>query len=83
MDTLNAVSLTQLITAIRNADSLEELQRLVGPSDEEEAQAKQRLSQIDTIWNRCNGDLSALNVFTKDRYDQLMLQQTEFENKYC
>lgn len=83
MDTMNAISLSQLITAIRNAESLAELQRLVGPSEEEEARAKQRMSQIDAMWDRCNGDLSTLAVFTKERYDQLMLEQTEFENKYC
>lgn len=80
---MNAITLSLLITAIRNAESLAELQRMVGPCDYEQEKAERRMSQIDNIWNSCNGDLSSLSAFTKLRYDQLLIEQNEFENKYC
>jgi len=80
---MNTITVSLLITAIRNAESLAELQRMVGPCDQEQEKAERRMSQIDNTWNSCNGDLDSLSAFTKLRYDQLMIEQNEFENKYC
>ncbi len=77
-----------LIDAIREADSLEELQRMVGASDSEHDKAQKRLDEIDRIWERSQKDNWPANEELwpypfGERYKRLIDEQTEFENKYC
>jgi hypothetical protein len=77
----------ELIYAIRTATDLNELKRLVGPAEYENEMERKRLEQVDSIWSLCQreyrGDLDALPWATKEKYDRLNREITEFENKYC
>jgi hypothetical protein len=72
----------ELISAIRNADGLDELQRMVGPTEIKNAMARRRLGMIEAIWEKA-GSFENMELHQRDRYDSLMADQTEFENKYC
>ena len=48
-----ALTADELIDAIRSASSLDELLRLVGPSDEENEQARSRLEALDRVSEAC------------------------------
>lgn len=73
----------QLISAIHSADNLNELKRLVGPPQSEERRAAERLKQIDRIFDRWADKLDQMPPATKERFERLDREQTEFENKYC
>lgn len=75
------------IRAIRNADSLEELLHMVGPTEDENEAAKRRLENMDKIWLRCK-DQYGFNKSDwpwadRERYERLDREQAEFEAKYC
>jgi hypothetical protein len=76
-----------LVNAIRNAESLGELKRLIGPSQEEEQRSIERLAQIEAKWQanvKAHGeDPSKWPSQAWDGYNRLMAEQTEFENQYC
>ncbi len=73
----------QLIDAIRGASDLSELKRLVGPTQEQLDRARQRLRQMDIIWNHTERDGKTMSMAQEARYNRLMAEQTEFENHYC
>jgi hypothetical protein len=75
------MTLEKLLDAIRAADSLDELKRLIGPSENEKSEAEIRQGQIDAIWAKC-GSFSAMDRGTQARYDRLMAEQNEFESRY-
>lgn len=76
------ITLEALADAVRNADSLTEVRRLVGPSALEEAAARIRLDTMDSIWNKY-GDFDAMPPERLRCYNQLAAKQTLFENMYC
>lgn len=76
----------ELVNAIREADSLEELQRLVGATEQEVELAKQRLEQLDALapackWDEMCPDYEAQQA--RERWDRIMKIQGEYESKYC
>lgn len=78
----------QLIDAIREADTLEELQRMVGATEYQERLNRQRLAKIDELWERSQKENWPANIDLwpypfGERYKQLNQDQAEFENKYC
>lgn len=78
----------QLINKIRNANSLTELTRLVGPTQEENERARQRLEKIDRLdkkceWGNKTGTISSAARQAREKRAQIMAEQTKFENKYC
>lgn len=82
------LSKEQLINKIRNASSLTELTRLVGPSDEENEKARKRLEKIDQLdkkceWENKTGFISNPARQARECRAQIMAEQTKFENKYC
>ena len=73
--------------AIREADSLNELKHLVGPSDDANEAARLRLELMDNIWLRCK-DKYGFNrrdwpSLDRENYERLMIEQDEFEAQYC
>lgn len=80
------LSLESLMDAVRSADSLDELKRLIGPSMEEKEAATKRLAQLDAISEKCEWDSmtpSAEAQNARERYKSVERIQTEYENKYC
>lgn len=79
----------QLIKAIRKADNLEDLKRMVGPDQNEQAASDQRIQRMDKLWYKHNSDPQTLlpvkhwPSVDQEEYIHLRLQQTEFENLYC
>ncbi|PHV10896.1 hypothetical protein [Chitinimonas sp. BJB300] len=73
----------QLLTAIRKAESLDELKYMVGPSDENEALSGQRLARIDRLFNSYGSDMSTWPWHARDTYERLNNEQRDFENTYC
>ena len=47
------LTLESLTAAIRSAGSLDELHRLIGPSEEENRQARYRLSLLESVTAKC------------------------------
>ncbi len=75
-----------LIAAIREACDLRELRQLVGPSDEMNAKAKNRLDKLDHLdracqWGEMFPDWKALEA--REKWTKIMNEQTLFENEYC
>jgi len=64
-----------LTNVIREATSLEDLWKLVGPSDEEKEESNRRLEKMDEIWERHHDT-------ENDLYKQLAREQAIFESKY-
>jgi len=73
--------------AIRDADSLNELKRLVGPADDDNEAARLRLEAMHLIWLRCKDkygfDRSAWPWVDRENYERLQAEQDAFESDYC
>ncbi len=83
---MNDLTKEDLVLAIRSAESLSELTRLIGPTEEENEQSRMRLERIDELdkrcdWENCSPGIDAIEARAKRR--AVMDQQAEFENKYC
>jgi hypothetical protein len=74
----NEFTVEELIDEIRAATNLDDLQKLVGPSEFELKLSKERLRQIDKIADKT----SEQNEYDRRRYLELMRQQDRFESKY-
>lgn len=72
-------SLSELLMAIRNADSLEELQRMVGPSTEEGQANVARPARLDHYYDLFGVDHNDWPEHAK----ALLAAQTRFESTYC
>lgn len=72
----------RLIDAIRRATDLNELQRFVGPSEEEIERAACVNRNIADIWERHGLDMTRWSLNVRERYDRFTAEQTRFENKY-
>lgn len=73
-------SLTQ---AIRDATSLAELKRMVGPSDEENERARQRVEHIEQMHKDYGPPSHTWPSYALYRHEQLQKQQDEFEAMYA
>lgn len=80
------ITLKELEQAVRGARSLTELTQLVGPSEEENQAAGERLKRLDAIEEFCNWD-SPSPTMKEDRarkeWRRIMREQNEFEERYC
>ena len=77
-----------LILAIRNAESLDELKRLVGPTDEENQVAKIRIEKIKSLWDKAEAmewghDPKSWPYPYCDIFIVFDTKQSAFENLYC
>lgn len=80
-----ALTADELIDAIRSASSLDELLRLVGPSDEENEQARSRLQALDRVSEACEWDKACPSpsaMRARERYHSILDAQAEYENRY-
>lgn len=76
----------QLVNAIRNAESLADLQRLVGPSEEESEAARKRLAQMESLTDACKWSETCPDNqahAARERYKRIECEQRSFENQYC
>ena len=67
-----------LLDAIREAYSLEELQRMVGPSEEESQRNRLRDKTLGNYYKRFGNDHNKWPGYAKD----LLVEQGQFEAKY-
>ena len=68
-----------LLAAIRGADSLEELQRMVGPSEDESRKNVERLAKIDSFFVQ----YGAYDENWPEHAKDLLAEQGRFESAYC
>ena len=78
----------ELVTAIQEADSLDELKRMVGASEEETRSAECRIQSLDALLlqARKNGwgtDVRLWPEFERDKFNRLNKKQIAFENRYA
>lgn len=78
------LTLEMLVAAIREGHhTLDSLRRMVGPSDEEKAEANRRHSEMSTIWKRNRSlPVEAWGWEDRNRYRQLDDEQAAFEEMY-
>ena len=74
-----AFTVDQLLDAIRGADSLEDLKRMVGPSDQESQKSMERLAKLDAYFEKY-GDYGD---DWPEHAKRLMEEQNQFENDFC
>ena len=75
----------ELMDAIRGAQSLGELRRLVGPSDAEHEAARSRLALLDSIDARCEWGSAAPSYAAqeaRERHAKIARVQGEYESRY-
>lgn len=76
----------RLINAIRSADDLAELKRMVGADDSEQNLAASRITEIDKLWDRYFANAkseSEIPAHIKEKYERLNAEQAAFEAEYC
>jgi hypothetical protein len=75
-----ALKLQELVSVIRNAETLEEVKRFVGPSEEEKEASRRRINRIN-ILRKTHGlafsswPMDAINEFTALDSEQVMFEQ--------
>ena len=72
----------QLIEAIRQADSLTPLKRLVGPSEQVRVTYEQRLERIEALYEQYGLELLDWPADMLEEYNQLVDEQDKFERQY-
>jgi hypothetical protein len=75
-----------LVAAIRNGAATDELKRMVGPSNEEIAAAKDRLSRLDALDEKCEWESTSPSVGAqqaRDRRGPIVREQSAYEQAYC
>lgn len=72
-----------LTAAIREATSLAELKKLVGPSPEEDEQARKRIAAIECMFARHGNLVRDWPDYARDKYRWLQQAQDRYESKYC
>jgi hypothetical protein len=85
LDTLQG-KYDELANAIRNGVPYTQMTRMVGASEEENAQAKARIESLDVLEPQCNWSAIVPNTSersARQRWDWIMAQQSVFEEKYC
>jgi hypothetical protein len=76
----------QLINAIRSADDLGELKRMVGADNNASELSSKRITEIDRLWDRYYANAaneSDIPIHIKEKYEQLNAEQSAFEAEYC
>lgn len=73
----------QLTNAIRTADSLSELKRMVGPTEAQNEQSSKRIAEIDSIGEQYGYNTETMPWHVAERYKRLMAEQDAFEGEYC
>lgn len=69
-----------LVKAIRDADDLGDLKRLVGASEQEIERSAQRIAEIDRLWDKYGTDMP---YHVEIRYKALMQEQDVFESNFA
>ena len=80
--------LEALKAAVRKLSGNPELLRLVGPSDDEQAQAEARLQRLDKLSRLCAWDkmaycLTNIQRLARERWGRIMDAQQTHEARYC
>lgn len=83
-----SMKLKHLERAIRSANCLEDLKRMVGPSDEDEDMAVNRVKKLDAMWDRAERsrwgyDPSRWPYPYNEEYQRVSQEQKDYENQYC
>ncbi len=83
-----SLSTEQLLLAIRKADSIEQLKRLIGPSEADKVEASIRLNHLDNLWAKAeqNGwgyEPKNWPYPFNESYQRIHQEQTDYENQYC
>ncbi|OEE38323.1 hypothetical protein A1QO_02790 [Vibrio genomosp. F10 str. ZF-129] len=73
----------ELISAIRSADSLAELKRMVGTTNDLVKQSSDRIAEIDRINDQHGYDIDTMPWQVSERYKTLQAEQDAFESVYC
>lgn len=77
------LTLEMVVAAIREGHTLDYLRRMVGPSDEEKAEANRRHGEMSAIWKRNRPlPVEAWEWEDRNRYRQLDDEQAAFEEMY-
>jgi hypothetical protein len=83
-----AENLEALKRFIREAESLEEVLRLIGPTEEENAAAQARVEELDRLAPLCAFD-KPIDLLDGDQrsaravWNSIIMAQAEFEERYC
>lgn len=77
----------QIIQAIREADSLADLKKAIGPTQDEKAAAMRRLENMDSLWSSAEKkgwgyDPSRWPYPFNESYLRLSQEQITYENQY-
>ncbi|MYM61605.1 hypothetical protein GTG28_20605 [Vibrio sp. OCN044] len=80
---MSEFTVEQLISAIRNADDLSDLKRMVGASEKEWGESSKRLAEIDRIGKKYGYDTDAMPWPDAERYKSLTAEQDAFESQYA
>ncbi|EGH9360803.1 hypothetical protein IFG57_003965 [Salmonella enterica] len=72
----------QLLKAIRSADNLDELKRLVGASEDEEAEFSRMLREHETIGDKYNWNVDLMPPHIRDKFERLNTDINTFESCY-
>lgn len=78
--------LDQLKNAVRLHSNNPRLLKMVGPSQQEDAEAKRRLEALDRLsplceWGETNPSFDAIRH--REQWDRIMKVQGEYERRYC
>lgn len=78
----------KLLAIVRSAETLADVKRKIGPTQEEENMAVQRISRLDMLWSMADekgwGCLPDKWPWPHgDEYKRITAEQIDFENMYC
>lgn len=82
------LTLESLIAAVRNAEYLDDVKRLIGPSDDEKRMSERRIKNMDSLFERANkegwgSDPARWPYPQNETYAAISAEQAHFENLYC
>lgn len=80
--TKNNFTAEQLIAAIRDAETLIELKRMVGPPQEDNERAKYRVERIEQLWQTNGNVFSWWSQDAKEEYYELDEEQARWETEW-
>ena len=80
------LTVESLINAIRSADDLSELKRMVGADATMQNLASSRIAEIDKLWDRYYANAASesdIPAHIKDKYERLNAEQSAIESQHC
>ena len=73
----------RLRAAIRDADTLEELTHLAGPTDAENEAARKRIEQMDAINAQYGADIARWPDHAYQKWTRISIEQNAYERRYA